>query len=69
MASIKDIGRINKPVIWTLHDMWAFCGAEHTSWDNRWQDGYTKKNRLNTEGGFDLNRWTWNRKIKYWKIP
>ena len=28
MASIKDIGGINKPVIWTLHDMWAFCGAE-----------------------------------------
>tara|TARA_B100000401_G_scaffold86884_1_gene55288 strand:- start:4516 stop:5742 length:1227 start_codon:yes stop_codon:yes gene_type:complete len=69
MASIKDIGGINKPVIWTLHDMWAFCGAEHVSWDNRWQEGYTKKNRLHTEGGFDLNRWTWNRKIKYWKRP
>ena len=30
MLSIPDIGRITKPVLWTLHDMWAFCGAEHT---------------------------------------
>ena len=60
MASIADIGRINKPVR-TLHDMWAFCGAEHVSWDNRWKEGYTNKNRPNDEEGFDLNRWTWNR--------
>ena len=42
MASIADIGRINKPVLWTLHDMWAFCGAEHVSWDNRWKEGDNK---------------------------
>ena len=29
MMSIADIGRLTKPVVWTLHDMWAFCGAEH----------------------------------------
>ena len=69
MASIKDIGGFKKPVVWTLHDMWAFCGAEHVSWDNRWQDGYTRKNRPSNLKGFDLNRWTWNRKIKYWKQP
>ena len=27
MLSIADIGRIHKPIVWTLHDMWAFCGA------------------------------------------
>ena len=27
MLSIKDIPRIKKPIVWTLHDMWAFCGA------------------------------------------
>ena len=43
MASVEDIGRIKKPVIWTLHDMWAFCGAEHYSLDKRWCDGYKKK--------------------------
>ena len=30
--------------------------------------GYFKSNRPNTESGFDLNRWTWNRK-KYWTKP
>ena len=69
MASIKDIGGLNKPVVWTLHDMWGFCGAEHVSWDERWQDGYTSKNRPLNERGLDLNRWTWNRKMKYWKTP
>ena len=69
MASISDIGSIKKPVVWTLHDMWAFCGAEHVSWDERWREGYTRKNRPPSERGFDINRWTWNRKIKHWKHP
>ena len=69
MLSIADIGRINKPTVWTLHDMWGFCGAEHVSWDERWREGYTRKNRPSSEKGFDINRWTWNRKIKHWKRP
>jgi glycosyltransferase involved in cell wall biosynthesis len=65
--SISDINKIKKPIVWTLHDMWGFCGAEHLSWDLRWRDGYLKKNRPKHERGFDLNRWTWERKKKYWK--
>ena len=69
MLSISDIPKIKKPIIWTLHDMWGFCGAEHVSWDNRWHDGYRNNNRPSHEKGFDLNRWTWSRKVKYWKKP
>jgi glycosyltransferase involved in cell wall biosynthesis len=69
MMSIADIGNIKKPVVWTLHDMWAFCGAEHYTEDHRWRDGYVANNRPNYEGGFDLNRWTWARKLKHWKRP
>tara|TARA_B110000008_G_scaffold268907_1_gene297542 strand:+ start:9491 stop:10717 length:1227 start_codon:yes stop_codon:yes gene_type:complete len=69
MLSIADIGRIKKPTVWTLHDMWGFCGAEHVSWDQRWREGYTRKNRPSSEKGFDINRWTWNRKINHWKRP
>ncbi len=29
MMSVSDIGRLPGPVIWTLHDMWAFCGTDH----------------------------------------
>ena len=28
-----------------------------------------KKNRPGSEKGFDVNRWTWNRKVKNWKQP
>lgn len=69
MLSISDISKINKPIVWTLHDMWAFCGAEHIAWDNRWEIGYSKKNRPSHEKGFDLNKWTWFRKKKFWKKP
>lgn len=69
MLSISDISKIKKPIVWTLHDMWPFCGAEHISYDNRWKEGYKKNNRPIDESGFDLNRWVWKRKKKYWKNP
>ena len=69
MLSIKDIGSIKKPVVWTFHDMWAFCGAEHVTEDLRWKEGYTMHNRPSYESGFDLNRWVWKRKRRHWKEP
>jgi len=72
MLSIKDIARITKPLVWTLHDMWAFCGAEHVSSDEpnaRWRLGYTKANRSSSDSGWDLDRWTWMRKQHHWKRP
>lgn len=68
MLSVKDICRIRKPIVWTLHDMWGFCGAEHYTQDDRWREGYRRDNRPPHETGFDLNRWTWSRKIKYWRF-
>lgn len=64
MISIKDISKIKKPIVWTLHDMWAFCGTEHLATDDRWRDGYqqTQKNTF-----FDIERWNWMRKRKLWK--
>lgn len=69
MLSIADIARIRKPIVWTLHDMWAFCGAEHYTTDYRWRDGYRRVNRPAHESGFDLNRHTWQRKRKHWRRP
>lgn len=69
MLSIKDIAKINKPIVWTLHDMWAFCGAEHYSFNDRWIKGYTRENRPVTESGFDIDYWAWNRKKRLWTRP
>lgn len=70
--TIREIGLLKKPVVWTFHDMWAFCGAEHYTDDGvdaRWRTGYTSKNRPDDESGFDLNDWTWKRKQRLWKHP
>ena len=72
MLSIADLGKIRKPLVWTLHDMWAFAGAEHYVADDemaRWRLGYQNQNRPESEKGFDLNAWTWQRKKKAWQHP
>ena len=65
--SISDISKIKCKVIWTLHDMWPFCGAEHYANDLRYIEGYTNKNRPKNETGFDINKFVWNKKIKHYK--
>ena len=70
--SVEDIGRIRKPIVWTLHDMWPFCGAEHYATDDasaRWRVGYSRTNRPASEGGLDLDREVWNRKRRHWARP
>jgi glycosyltransferase involved in cell wall biosynthesis len=69
MMSVEDIGRIRKPIVWSLHDMWPFCGAEHYTDDSRWESGYESSNRPPGERGLDLNRWTWRRKRRAWSRP
>lgn len=69
MLSVEDICRIEKPLIWTLHDMWAFCGSEHYARDERWASGYSRSNRPDTESVFDLNRHIWRRKARSWTTP
>lgn len=70
--SIEDIGQLRKPVILTLHDMWAFCGTEHYAEESataRWRNGYTTKNRPSKYSGIDLDLWAWTRKQKFWHKP
>jgi glycosyltransferase involved in cell wall biosynthesis len=70
LLSIEEIGRISKPLVWTFHDMWPFCGAEHYAPDTpdaRFRLGYRRDNRPAGERGWDLNRWCWERKRRAWK--
>jgi glycosyltransferase involved in cell wall biosynthesis len=70
--SIGDIAAIGRPAVWTLHDMWAFCGSEHYS-DGleqvRFTSGYVRSTRPSRHKGIDLDRWTFNRKRKAWTRP
>ena len=70
--SVKEIGRITKPVVWSLYDMWPFAGTEHYGTDApdaRWRTGYTKANRPADESGVDLDRLTWEAKRRDWARP
>ena len=65
----KDIARIRKPLVWTMHDSWPCCGAEHhpnvVEGDTRWQEGYYRHNKPSTTHGVDLCRKVWKQKKKY----
>jgi Glycosyltransferase len=66
MLSICQIAKIKKPVVWTLHDSWAFCGAEH--YQNGMEDeAYIKNYMPNPYRGFNINRWVLKRKKCCWK--
>lgn len=70
LLSIEDIGLLTKPLVWTLHDMWPFCGGEHYTPDNlsaRFRQGYLSSNRPSTERGPDLNRYAWEAKRDAWR--
>lgn len=70
MLSIKDISKINKPLIWSFHDMWPFCGCEHYAYNDRYTEGYKSKNRSENEPWyFDINRWRWSQKAKLFTKP
>ncbi len=69
MLSVRDIGRLEKPIVWTFHDMWAFCGGEHYVEDDalaRFRKGYLASNRPAGEQGPDLNRRAWEAKKRLW---
>jgi glycosyltransferase involved in cell wall biosynthesis len=64
---IETLARFRQPVVWTLHDMWAFTGGEHyVSESTRYKEGYSHRNRPDNETGLDVNRWLWRRKRKAW---
>lgn len=42
MLRPEDLPKLAVPVVWTLHDMWPFCGAEHYTESRRYIDGYSK---------------------------
>ena len=70
--TIETIGKITKPIVWSLCDAWAFSGAEHYATQvsqTRTQQGYQKSNRNPSDSGFDVDRWTWNRKKSNWQHP
>lgn len=58
----------NKPVVWTLHDMWAFTGGCSYNQDcERYTNSCGACPQLGSSKDRDLSRWVWQRKARAWR--
>ena len=61
--SVRDITLLRKPIVWTLHDMWAFCGDAHYAEDSGWMTSFHGLPENHPE------RLAWQLKEKFWQEP
>jgi len=65
MMLIEDIARIKAPIVWSLHDNWAFTGGCHIMWEcEKYKENCGNCPRLGAEKENDLSRKVFNRKQK-----
>ncbi len=70
--SIADIGNLSSqvraPIVWTLHDSWAFTGGCHVPGScPLYKKQCGKCPQLGSTEEDDLSRWTWERKQRAWQ--
>lgn len=65
---IETLRKLKQPLVWSLHDMWAFTGGCHY---NQTCDRYINScgmcPQLGSNQEWDLSRWIWRRKVKAWQ--
>ena len=65
---IETLAKLNKPIIWTLHDMWAFTGGCHYTQEcDLYTDSCGACPQLKSNKNKDLSQWVWQRKNEAWK--
>jgi len=65
---IETLRKFQKPLVWTLHDMWPFTGGCHYNQDcDRYQKSCGACPQLGSDRLNDLSHWTWKRKANAWK--
>lgn len=68
MIRIEDLAKINKPIVWTLHDNWAFTGGCHIKWScERYTNSCGACPVLGSDKKYDLSKKVWIRKNKILK--
>ena len=65
---IETLGKLTKPLVWTLHDSWAFTGGCHYPFDcTRYHRDCGACPILGSSRERDLTRRIWSRKQKAWE--
>ena len=65
---IKAIGRLHRPIVWTIQDTWAFTGGCHYPEDcTRYRNACGACPQLSSKREWDLSRRVWKTKRNHWK--
>lgn len=65
-VNIKHLSKVNKPIAWTMRDMWPMTGGCHCAMGcERYKFGCGKCEQLNSNSSFDLSKVVFNRKKRY----
>jgi glycosyltransferase involved in cell wall biosynthesis len=68
MARIESLSRLDRPLVWTMHDMWPFTGGCHYDGGcGRHADACGRCPVLGSGRAWDLSRWVLNRKKRAWR--
>lgn len=65
---IETLAKLQKPLVWTLQDMWPFTGGCQYSQDCQgYQENCGRCPQLGSQRTWDLSRWVWQRKQRSWQ--
>ena len=65
---IETLAKFDKPLVWTLHDMWSFTGGCHYAKEcARYQNSCGDCPQLKSDREWDLSSKIWQRKHKAWQ--
>jgi glycosyltransferase involved in cell wall biosynthesis len=65
-VNIKDLSKVDKPIVWTIRDMWPMTGGCHYSIEcDNYKNGCGNCKQLNSNKKYDLSRYVLWRKDKY----
>lgn len=66
-VNIETIAKFKKPIVWTLHDMWAFTGGCHINQGcEHYKESCGNCPQMSPKYNLDLSSWVWQRKRKAW---
>ncbi|MGD1874123.1 MAG: glycosyltransferase family 4 protein [Mastigocoleus sp.] len=67
LIRLETIAQLRQPIVWTLHDMWAFTGGCHYTMEcDRYLSACYQCPQMPKKYGIDLSHWVWERKQKAW---
>ncbi len=68
LLSVAEIGKLNVPLVWTFHDLWAATGGCHYPGECvGFKHGCGNCPKLRIPGSHDWSRQLWKQKYKHWK--